>query len=104
MIGGALIAEARKRAGITQAELATRLGTHQSVVARWETGRSRPDFDTVRRAIRVAGFELGVTISPGDDHDVTLIRQELELTPAERLDRLVDAVARFDRMVASAHG
>lgn len=104
MIGGTLIAEARKRAGVTQAELAARLGTHQSVVARWETGRSRPDFETVRRAIRAAGFELGVTISPRDDHDVTLIRQELALTPAERLESLVDAVAKLDRMVASANG
>lgn len=104
MTGGLLIAEARKRAGITQVELATRLGTHQSVVARWETGRTRPDFDTVQRAVRAAGFDLGVTISPADDHDLALIRQELRRQPHERLAELVDTVRKLDSMVAAAHG
>jgi len=104
MTGGLLIAEARKRAGITQTELAARLGTHQSVVARWETGRTHPDFDTVQRAVRAAGFDLGVSISPADDHDLALIRRELDRQPHERLAELVDTVRKIDAMVATAHG
>jgi transcriptional regulator with XRE-family HTH domain len=104
MTGGSLIAEARKRAGITQAELAARLGTHQSVVARWETGRTRPDFDIVQRAVRAAGFDLGVTISPADDHDLGLIRRELDRQPHERITELVDTVRKIDAMAAAVHG
>lgn len=36
---------ARMRAGYTQKEVAERLGISESLVAKWETGRSRPRGD-----------------------------------------------------------
>ena len=63
MDSGKLIAEARKRAEITQTELASRMGTHQSVVARWETGKAQPTLQTVVRAVEAAGLELALTIT-----------------------------------------
>ncbi len=104
MTGGSLIAEARKRAGLTQGRLAARMGTHQSVVARWETGRTHPDFDTVRRAVRAAGFDLGLSLTPIDDHDLTLIRRELAREPHERLAGLVAAVRAMTSMSRAARG
>ncbi len=104
MTGGQLIREARKRALLTQAELATRLDSHQSVVARWETGRTSPDFDTVRTAVRAAGFDLGISLHPSDEHDLALIRRELSLLPHERLSGMVQAVRRFDAMSAAGNG
>lgn len=104
MTAGGLIIEARKRAGLTQAELAYRLGSHQSVVARWETGRTNPDFVTVQKAIRAAGFELGVSIHPIDDHDLALVRRELNLLPHERLSGMVEAVNQIDEMSRIARG
>ena len=104
MTAGSLISEARKRAGFTQAELADRLGSHQSVVARWETGRTIPDFATVRRVVRAAGFELGVSIQPVDDHDLTLIRRELNLLPHQRLAGMVGAMNKISRMSRVARG
>jgi transcriptional regulator with XRE-family HTH domain len=101
MSGATLIAEARKRAGLTQAELASRLGTHQPVVARWETGRTKPDFVTVQRATRAAGFELSVTLTPADDHDVVLIHREIGFAPHERLSRMVSAVHALASMEAA---
>lgn len=102
MTGATLIAEARKRAGLTQAELARRLGTHQPVVARWETGRTCPDYQTVQRAVRAAGFELTVGLTPLDDHDVALIRRELALAPHERLSSMVSTVHALAQMDAAA--
>ncbi len=102
MTGGTLIAEARKRAGLTQAELAERLGTHQSVVARWETHRTNPDFAVVQRAVRAAGFELSMSMVRTDDHDLTLIRRELRLTPQQRLSSLVRAVRAIDSMAVTS--
>ncbi len=104
MTAGLLIAEARKRGGLTQAELAHRLGSHQSVIARWETGRTNPDFATVQRVLRAAGFELGVSIHPVDDHDLALIRRELNLLPHDRLSGMVEAVNRIGLMSQLARG
>ena len=98
------MAEARKRGGLTQAELADRLDSYQSVVARWETGRTSPDFATVQRVVRAAGFELGISIHPADDHDLTLIRRELNLLPHQRLSGMVEAVNRIDMMSRMARG
>lgn len=41
--------EARQAAGLTQAEIAVRMGTTQSVVARLETARHMPAFDLIAR-------------------------------------------------------
>ena len=89
---------------MTQTELADALGTHQSVVARWETGATQPDFRTVTEVIAAAGFDLEVTITERNDQDLALIRRELSLAPSERLDSLVRAVRAFDKMAATARG
>ncbi len=70
---GQLIVEARRRAGITQTELASRMGTHQSVIARWETGKTQPSLETVIRAVEAAGLELTVTISGSDPTEPRLL-------------------------------
>lgn len=104
MTSSALIIEARKRAGLTQADLAARLGSHQSVVARWESGRTRPDLETLQRIVRAAGFDLGWSLAPQDEHDLALIRRELGRSPAKRLAGLVDAVRALDAMVGASRG
>lgn len=104
MTSSALIREARKRAGLTQAGLAARLGSHQSVVARWESGRTRPDLETLQRIIRAAGFDLGLSLAAEDEHDLALIRREQGRSPAQRLAGLVDAVRAFDAMVGAGRG
>lgn len=98
MLSNLLIAEARKRAGLTQAQLAERMGTHQSVVARWETGRTTPTCETTVRAVRAAGFDVGVSLNLLDDHDLALIRRELVLLPHERLSGMVEAVRALNNM------
>lgn len=88
MPGGLLIKEARLRAGLTQAQLAGRLGTSQPVVARWETGSAEPGFQTVVRAIRACGLDLLVELVPYDDADLLHISRRLRLSPAQRLEQL----------------
>ncbi|MEZ5175504.1 MAG: helix-turn-helix transcriptional regulator [Acidimicrobiia bacterium] len=98
-----IIAEARKRAGLTQAEFARRLGTHQPVVARWERGRTSPSLETVEQAVRAAGFDLTISITPRDDHDIALIRRELAVTPEQRLGSMARAVNALTAMQDAAH-
>ena len=98
MKGGHLIKEARKRAGLSQRQLAERLATSQSVVARWENGSRSPTLETVTRALRACGLDLQVSITPYDDHDLVLAERERRRTPAQRLKRL-DETLEFERRV-----
>jgi transcriptional regulator with XRE-family HTH domain len=105
--GGLLVKEARLRAGLTQRELAGRMGTRQPVIARWERGRAEPGFETVQRALRACGFDLEIAIGTRDDDHPRLIEDHLRMTVEERLDALenmldIEAWARTARRVG--HG
>lgn len=52
---------ARAQAGLTQEELAQRMGTTQSVVARLEGGRSRPSTTTLAKFAKATGTRLRVS-------------------------------------------
>ena len=54
------LVRARTAAKLTQAELASRLGTTQSAVARLEGGRVSPSFATLRRYAEATGTRLTV--------------------------------------------
>lgn len=82
---GRLIREARRLGGLTQADLARRLGTTQSAVSNWERGRDTPRVDTLARILEACGFEADMTFRRLDDVDRAQIRENLALTPAERL-------------------
>ena len=83
-----LLREARRRAGLTQRELAKRAGTAQSVVARIERGLRDPSWQTLERLIAAAGFSLHaeLTLRPTpDSHMLQDVARVLSLTPEERL-------------------
>lgn len=52
---------ARVAAGLTQAQLAKRMATTQSVVARMESGRSRPSTQTLEKLAAATGTRLKIT-------------------------------------------
>ena len=83
---GRLLADARRRAGLTQADLAKRLAISQAAVAQLERADSNPRLATLDRALRATGAELMLTTRPRRATvDEGLVRQQLELEPAERL-------------------
>ena len=96
MIAWALLQEARKRSGLTQAELARRAGVPQSTVAKIERGRRDPSLSTLERLVRAAGLELRIQVAPHDAHDLQLIDLMLDLTPEERLQALEHQVAAIE--------
>jgi DNA-binding XRE family transcriptional regulator len=49
------LAEARRKAGLTQTELAARMGTSQAAVARIESARGAPKWSTIERYARAVG-------------------------------------------------
>jgi transcriptional regulator with XRE-family HTH domain len=56
--------KARKRAGLTQEELAKQMDTSQSAVARMESGRKLPSGSTLKRFARATGTRLRITFEP----------------------------------------
>jgi transcriptional regulator with XRE-family HTH domain len=82
-----LIVEARRRGGLTQQELAERLGRPQPTIARWESGRHVPSMETVRAVARACGLELSYGLLEPDDSYGSLIDEQLRLSPAERLKK-----------------
>lgn len=98
MLGSDLVREARRRAGLTQRELAERGGTTQSAIARLEGGRTSPSFDLVVRLIKASGFRLDVALDPYDGSDVAQAEALLRLPMEERLDYLVGTVESYRRL------
>ena len=56
--------EARTQAQLTQAELAARMATTQSVVARLESGRVYPSTRTLEKVARATGTRLRIHFEP----------------------------------------
>jgi transcriptional regulator with XRE-family HTH domain len=81
-----LLRDARRAAGLTQAGLASRLGTTQSAIARLERDGANPRIETLDRALRACGRELSLDARPHKSSiDETLVAARLRLTPGERL-------------------
>lgn len=85
---GALIRDARKRHGLSQARLALRAGTTQTAISRLERGRRSPSVATLRRLLLVMGEDLDLSTRPLEHaSDPVHLAAELRLSPAERLER-----------------
>jgi transcriptional regulator with XRE-family HTH domain len=95
---GPLLADARRRAGLTQAELAARLGVSQSAVAKLERADANPTVRTLERALRATGNRIEARPVPVDE---SLIRAQLALPPAERIRQLERLASEF-RLLAAA--
>jgi transcriptional regulator with XRE-family HTH domain len=56
---GAML-DARREAGLTQAQVAERMGVKQPVVAKIEGGKSNVSFDTLKRYAHATGCKIRV--------------------------------------------
>jgi hypothetical protein len=88
MRGGAYVMMARRRAGLTQRQLAERLGLRQATIARWERGDRGVSLDDVELAARACGLQLDAHLLVEDRSWWPQIAMQLELDPLERVRRL----------------
>lgn len=58
------VIDARNRAGLTQQELAKKMGTTQPVVAQLESARTRPSMRTLERLAKATGSRLLIRFEP----------------------------------------
>lgn len=87
-----LIREARRRARLTQAELAARAGTTQSAVARWEAGKALPSLEKLRELVECCGLELVVSLAEQLPAEREMLTRDLARSPEDRLARLMAAI------------
>jgi transcriptional regulator with XRE-family HTH domain len=103
-----LLRDARRAAGLTQAELASRLGTTQSAIARLEREAANPRIETLDRALRACGRELSLAARPHKSSiDETLVAAHLRMPPGERLksfERSYAEIRAFARAAAESRG
>ena len=95
-MNGKLIKIARKRAGLTQQQLADILYVSQSLVTQWEVGARDPGTDTLARIAEVLGvttdYLLGIEAERGDSNGIRVpvfdsIRAGI---PTEAIDDVID--------------
>lgn len=88
MEGRDLIIAARRGAGLTQAELALRVGRRQPTISAWENATQRPSFEAVLEAVCACGQELAVGLPKADDSYDALIAGQLRMTATRRITSL----------------
>jgi transcriptional regulator with XRE-family HTH domain len=86
-LGNDLVREARKRAGLTQSELAARAGTTQSAIARLESGRPDVSLNDVIRLVRLCGLDLELSLVARDGSDMAQAERLGPLTGPQRIQR-----------------
>lgn len=67
MTAAQIIREARLKAGLTQTELAERLGRERAQVARWEIGGQEPSFENLQSVVEACGFTLRIEIAEREE-------------------------------------
>jgi uncharacterized protein len=80
-----LIAQSRRRSGLSQAELARRAGMARSVVNSYEHGRRQPGVDALAWIAAAAGLELRVAPAVrrlDDERSGRVLAQVLDLAEA----------------------
>lgn len=94
--------QARRRARLTQRQLAAATGVAQPTIARIERGLETPRVDTLDRLLRACGDALEAVPLAGVGVDRTVINQLLRLSPAERIElstQEAETLSAFDRAV-----
>jgi transcriptional regulator with XRE-family HTH domain len=56
--------EARIKSGLSQEEIASRMGTSQSAIARLESGASLPSLRTLNRYAKATNCEVSIRLQP----------------------------------------
>jgi HTH-type transcriptional regulator/antitoxin HipB len=81
---GVMLKSAREQAGLTQAEVARRLGTHKSAISRMENHADNIRLTTLQRFAEAVGCFLSLELRPEAEATIpTVTREYLASQPAQ---------------------
>ena len=97
---GQILRDARRRAGVSQRELAIRSGIAAPSVSRIENGRESPSFERFATCMEALGFEPSVELHElgNSQADPDHLAAEAQLTPSQRLESLFEWMRFGDRL------
>lgn len=97
-----MLRHARRRANMTQRELAAKTGVPQSTIGRIESGATDPRTETLIKLLRACGDDLEAMPRIGIGVDRTLIRERLRLTPEQRIEAARAAARKLAPLTGAA--
>lgn len=77
---GKKIREARKQAGLSQEQLAEKMGVSRSAVAKWETDKGLPDVENLKILARLLGVSVDYLLDDGEMLDESIIRETYDIS------------------------
>jgi predicted nucleotidyltransferase/DNA-binding XRE family transcriptional regulator len=77
----AIIRQARTHAGLSQVDLAEKVGTSQPALARYETGAALPTLPTLERLLRGCGQQLELRASDANERTTSASSARSQLGP-----------------------
>lgn len=100
---GEKIRNARKALGLTQRELAERIGVSNTSISNWEKGFSRPDADLIQKLCGILRLQpndfFGTAEEPAGDGRHTVSDEDIKFAlfggDGEITDAMFDEVKRF---------
>jgi transcriptional regulator with XRE-family HTH domain len=88
MQGGDLILMARRRAGLTQRQLAEQIDCRQATIARWERGNRQPSYEDVQAVAEACCLQVDAHLAPADSSWWPQVAMQLDSAPPRRVRRL----------------
>ncbi len=82
-LAGALLLDARRRYGLTEAELAERAGVVRPLISQYETGKKDPSVSMLARLLDACGMELRMQAAIVTDSDRDQYRSDREVGPGQ---------------------
>ncbi|MCR5517747.1 MAG: helix-turn-helix domain-containing protein [Lachnospiraceae bacterium] len=79
MTFGEKLKEARKKAGLSQEELASRMCVSRSAVAKWETDKGVPDVENLKTMAKLMDVSIDYLLDDGTKLDLTVTREPIDL-------------------------
>lgn len=102
MEAATLVRRARTEAGLTQSQLARRLGLTQAALARLEKAGANPTVATLDRVLRATGRRLDLRLGRAQSSvDATLLYEALAMAPAARIAAAERLLADADAIAAA---
>lgn len=94
MTFGEKLKEARKQAGLSQEQLAEKIGISRSTVAKWETGMGLPDIDNLKIISDLLDVSVDYLLDSGEAIEQSIIKESVDIskykgTKRRRKDKIV---------------
>ncbi len=91
MTFGEKLKEARKKAGLTQEELAELIGISRAAVAKWETDNGLPDIENLKTVAGLLDVSIDYLLDDGESLDLSVTKKAIDLNKygnGEKLSRM----------------